>query len=69
MAIHEEDIRQALKVVKFPGLTRDIVSFGFVKAIAVDGGKISVELQISSADPDAAAQIEREARAALESLP
>jgi metal-sulfur cluster biosynthetic enzyme len=36
--IAEEDIKNALKAVKYPGYNRDIVSFGLVKEIAA--GKI-----------------------------
>ena len=37
----QEQILDALKTVKFPGLSRDIVSFGFVKDLKVDGGDVS----------------------------
>ena len=35
----EAEIVEALKSVKFPGLSRDIVSFGFVKQISIREGQ------------------------------
>ncbi len=69
MAITEDQVRAALKQVKFPGLSRDIVSFGFVKSVQVDGGTVAVEIAMTTANPDAGPQVEREARAALAALP
>jgi ATP-binding protein involved in chromosome partitioning len=69
MAITPEQVREALKTVKFPGLSRDIVSFGFVKNIAVDGGTVTVEIAMSTANPEAGAQVEQAARAAVEAVP
>ena len=34
----EDAVWEALRTVRFPGMSRDIVSFGFVKGVAVDGG-------------------------------
>ena len=69
MALTENEIREALRKVKFPGLSRDIVSFGFVKAIRVDGGSVAVEIAITTASASAGEEVERDARAALEALP
>jgi len=69
MSVTQEQAREALKRVKFPGLSRDIVSFGFVKSISVEGGTVAVEIAMTTANPDAGAQVEREARAVLEALP
>ena len=69
MAITQEQVREALKQVKFPGLSRDIVSFGFVKGISVEGGVVAVEIAMTTANPDAATQVETAARAVLEALP
>jgi len=69
MGVTQEQVREALKQVKFPGLSRDIVSFGFVKSIAIDAGTVAVEIAMTTANPDAGAQVERDARAVLEALP
>jgi ATP-binding protein involved in chromosome partitioning len=65
----EADVREALRQVKFPGLTRDIVSFGFVRRVAVVGDRVEAEIVLTTANAAAAAQVEREARAVLEALP
>src|SRR3989442_15840317 len=63
----EEQIREALKQVKFPGFNRDIVSFGIVKSIAI-GDEITVALHVVTRDPNIPAQIERDASVALKSF-
>ena len=37
----QEQVLEALKKVRFPGLSRDIVSFGFVRDIRVEGANVS----------------------------
>ena len=53
----EDDIKNALRAVKYPGYSRDIVSFGLVKQIAANNGAISVTMQLTTANPDVANQI------------
>lgn len=69
MAVSEAEVRQALRSVKFPGLGRDIVSFGFVREVTVDGDRVRVAVHMTTANPDAAAAVERHAREVLEALP
>src|SRR5205823_10696425 len=45
MMLNQETITNALKAVKYPGYTRDIISFGLVKNIAANNGAISITLQ------------------------
>ena len=40
MSVSEEQVRNALKAVKYPGFSRDIVSFGLVKAVNIDNGEV-----------------------------
>ena len=42
----QKKVLEVLKTVRFPGLSRDIVSFGFVKDLAVGGGNVSMRLEI-----------------------
>ena len=56
-----EEIQNALKAVKYPGFSRDIVSFGLVKEISAANGAVSVTMQLTSPNPDAAQQIKAEA--------
>ena len=65
----ENDIKNALKAVKYPGYSRDIVSFGLVKEIAVKNGAINVSMQLTTNNPEAAQQIKTESERALKALP
>ena len=64
----EDIIKTALKSVKYPGYSRDIVSFGLVKEISITDGVVSVALQLSSDKGDAAAQLKTACEAALRPL-
>ncbi|HUA67089.1 MAG TPA: Mrp/NBP35 family ATP-binding protein [Candidatus Saccharimonadales bacterium] len=65
----QEDIQNALKAVKYPGFSRDIVSFGLVKDISAVNGAVSVLMQLASPNPDAARQIKEESECVLKALP
>jgi ATP-binding protein involved in chromosome partitioning len=65
----EEKVLETLREVKFPGLSRDIVSFGFVKDLAVGGGNVSMRLEITTESPRAAEEIRRDATERLRALP
>ena len=65
----QDDIKNALKAVKYPGYSRDIVSFGLIKGISVANGAVSVSLELTSANANAAQQIKTESEQALKALP
>jgi ATP-binding protein involved in chromosome partitioning len=65
----EEQIVEALKKVKFPGLSRDIVSFNFVHDIKIQGGEVSLTVRFQSENPQVGQQISREAEAAVRGIP
>ena len=65
----QEDIKNALKGVKYPGYSRDIVSFGLVKEISITNDAVGVSMQLTSPNADAAQQIKAEAESALKNLP
>ena len=67
--LSQEEIQNALKSVKYPGFSRDIVSFGLVKEISAANGAVSVALQLTSPNPEAAQQIKAEAERVLKALP
>src|SRR5271156_6434821 len=67
--VTEDEIRNALKAVKYPGYSRDIVSFGIIKQIASGNGAVSVLMAMTSANPEVAAQIKVESERALRALP
>lgn len=60
-----EEILHHLRGVKYPGYSRDIVSFGMIRSLAVDGGRVSFLLKVASGDPGVARAIEEEARRVL----
>ena len=61
----EEIVREALSTVAYPGFTKDIVTFGFIKDISIEGDVVSVTVDITSSAPEVAKQIEDESVAAL----
>ena len=46
-----DSIKEALKQVKYPGFTRDIVSFGLVRSAAFIDGTAKVSVAITTSDP------------------
>ena len=62
-------MKNALKSVKYPGFTRDIVSFGLVKSIQIDNGDVKVQLALATNDPNVPATIKNDAEQALHALP
>ena len=68
MSISEEQVKNALKSVKYPGFTRDIISFGLVKSIQIDNGDVKVQLAIATNDPNVPATIKNDAERALRTI-
>ena len=68
MSISEEQVKTALKSVKYPGFTRDIVSFGLVKSIHIDNGDVKVQLALATNDPNIPAAIKNNAESALRAI-
>jgi ATP-binding protein involved in chromosome partitioning len=59
-----EQIRQALAGVTFAGLHKDIVSFGLVDLLEVEGGQVRIGLSVPSGDKRAIEKMAREVHAA-----
>jgi len=68
MSISEEQIKNALKSVKYPGFTRDIVSFGLVKSVNIDNGEVRVQLALATNDPNVPAAIKNDAEKVLHGI-
>jgi len=51
MPLSETEVRTALRDVKYPGFSRDIVSFGLVKSVNIDNGEVKVQLALATNDP------------------
>ena len=64
----QEQVLEALKKVKFPGLSRDIVSFGFVRDIAIEGSVVSFTINFQTENPAVGEQIARDAYEAVRAL-
>src|ERR1700722_9949126 len=65
----ESTIIERLKSVKFPGYSRDIVSFGLVKEVKLAGGDVLVRLAIATNNPAVPETIKREAENAVSATP
>ncbi len=55
--VNSEVINDALKKVAYPGFTKSIVDFGFVKKVNVDGESVKIEVEITSSAPEVEKQI------------
>src|SRR4051812_1884906 len=64
----QEQVLEALKNVRFPGLSRDIVSFGFIHDLRVDGGDVIFTVRFQTENPAVGQQIARDAEAAVRAL-
>jgi ATP-binding protein involved in chromosome partitioning len=62
-------LQQALASVKYPGFSRDIVSFGLVRSADVVDGRAIVKLAVTTADAEVPRQLEAEVKKAVLALP
>ncbi len=63
-----EAVLDALKSVTYPGFTKDIVTFGFVKDLNVAGDKVSFTVDITSSADEVKVQIVNESTEVLKKL-
>lgn len=63
--ITEEDVSGALAGVKYPGFSRDIVAFGLVKEIKLDGADVEVTISMQTKDAKVPEQIFKDAQDVL----
>jgi ATP-binding protein involved in chromosome partitioning len=66
--VTEEAARDALRAVKYPGFSRDIVSFGLVEKVEVRGDEVFVQLGLAVQDPRIGQEIHRACMEALAGL-
>ncbi len=64
----EQRVWEALKTVRYPGMSRDIVSFGFVHKVEIEATTVRVELEMSTHNPDAAHEVQSQAEKAVAAL-
>jgi len=65
----EELVLERLKTVKFPGYSRDIVSFGLVKEIKIAGSDLLVRLSVATNNPGVAQTLKMESEKVLRAIP
>jgi len=66
--LSEAQVYDVLKTVKYPGYTRDIVSFGLVKSVQVQGQNVEVMVQMTTNQQEVATKIQQAATEALRAL-
>ena len=60
-----DEVVTRLRVVKYPGFSRDIVSFGLVQDMAMEGSDLKLKLKLTTPDPAVPEKIGKEIRDAL----
>jgi ATP-binding protein involved in chromosome partitioning len=68
--ITEPQVREKLATVKYPGFSRDVVSFGLVKSIRIeDGTDVIVQMALATNDPKVPQAVKTGSEAALAQIP
>jgi ATP-binding protein involved in chromosome partitioning len=67
--VTSDDIKQHLKQVKYPGFSRDIVSFGLVRSAGFVDGTVKVSLALTTSDPTVPRQLKAEVEKCLSAVP
>lgn len=55
----KDKIKEKLSSVKYPGFERDIVSYGFLKNVSAEHGKVRIEIDIPSSSKEIKEALER----------
>lgn len=58
--ITQEMVMDVLRTIKYPNLSRDIVSFGLIKAVEIENSAVKVSILVNSRDPNVPVVVERE---------
>ena len=66
--MNKANIIEALKSIKYPGLSRDIISFGMVRDVNVSGDNVTVHLSVTTADQNVPGKIKNEVKNLLLSM-
>jgi len=69
MAVTEQEVLGALSAVMDPDLHRDIVSLGFVQTVAIDGGRVSFTIELTTPACPVRDQLKHQAEAVVRELP
>ena len=60
-----DSVTEALRRVPYPGLTRDLVSFGMVEDVTIRDGDVTVRLGVHTRNDDVRAALDSRVRSAL----
>lgn len=63
-----EQIKEVLKQVKYPGFSRDIVSFGLVRDVTLEDGVAQIAIEVTTADTSVPEQIAAGVKASVGAL-
>ncbi len=64
-----QEVLERLKSVRYPGFTRDVVSFGLIRDIEVASDGVTVHIAPTTARDEVVAEIEAGIRAAVAAMP
>jgi ATP-binding protein involved in chromosome partitioning len=64
-----DEIKEQLKQVKYPGFSRDIVSFGIVRSAGMLDGVVKVSLGLTTSDPKIPLYLKTEVEKCLRAMP
>ncbi len=64
-----DELKEHLKQVKYPGFSRDIVSFGLVRSASLADGTARVALALTTNDPKVPLQLKNEVDKCLRAIP
>jgi ATP-binding protein involved in chromosome partitioning len=64
-AFNEKQVEELLKQVKYPGFSRDIISFGVVRGIQAEGSQVTIKLEFSTSDESISQKVREDITAIL----
>ena len=69
MAVTNEQVLNALRVVQDPDLRRDLVSLGFIKNLSVEGGRVAFDIELTTPACPVRDIMKEDARKAVAAIP
>ena len=66
--MNKDAVMDALSSVKYPGFSRDVVSFGLVSEVECEDGKVSVVMEVTTGDLTVPGRLKAEAEKVLNAL-
>jgi len=69
MNLSEDQIIQALKDIKYPGFSRDIVSFGIIRNVEVNDANVKISLILPKSDSELEENIKKSVKSKILEIP